>query len=316
MDNLLDKILNEKKGQDLSKINVVTILDDLFGDLLERERDILSRRFGLKGDKKETLEKIGGIHKLTRERVRQIETASVKKLKKLEKLEKKIGMLRDIVSQVIEEHGGLIEKGYLLDILSILSTNFDKDKHGRDVHKNRFDFLLSKVLDDYFKKNSDSDKFNTFYTKKDEETKHLEELANDLISKIEELKKTLSTDELLDLLKKLDAYNRHKEKLMAKHGTDISYIFRDEAFPDKAEVINNNKILYSFLTAIKNVERSKLGEWGKHDWQEIKPKTINDKIYLALKNQGEPMHFKEIAEKINEIAFDHKKLTQPLFIMN
>jgi hypothetical protein len=149
--------------------------------------------------------------------------------------------------------------------------------------------------------------FHIFYTIKESETKHLEELAIDLVKKVDEIKRVLDTEELLDLLKKLEAYNRYQEKLISQNNTDLSFIFKDQSFPDKAEIINNNKILYSLITAVKNVERSRLGKWGKDDWQEIKPKTINDKIYLTLKNAGAPMHFKEIADKINEIAFDHKK---------
>ncbi|MCU0680512.1 MAG: winged helix-turn-helix domain-containing protein, partial [Planctomycetes bacterium] len=70
---------------------------------------------------------------------------------------------------------------------------------------------------------------------------------------------------------------------------------------------NENKITYSLLQAIKNIEQNRFGHWGIAEWQEVKPKTINDKIYLILKNSGQPMHFTEIAEKINEIGFDKKK---------
>ena len=40
----------------------------------EREKEIISRRFGLKGNK-ETLEQIGEMLSITRERVRQLEKA-------------------------------------------------------------------------------------------------------------------------------------------------------------------------------------------------------------------------------------------------
>ena len=58
---------------------------------------------------------------------------------------------------------------------------------------------------------------------------------------------------------------------------------------------------------MKDLERNKYGEWGKSDWQEIKPKTVNDKIFLVLKHEGSPLHFTKIAEKINEKHFDKKK---------
>jgi uncharacterized membrane protein (UPF0182 family) len=46
----------------------------------EREREIVSRRFGL-FDRKETLEQIGELLSITRERVRQLEKAVVTRLK-------------------------------------------------------------------------------------------------------------------------------------------------------------------------------------------------------------------------------------------
>ena len=44
----------------------------LIADLPDRTRDIVSRRFGLEDSNTETLEAIGQVHGVTRERVRQI----------------------------------------------------------------------------------------------------------------------------------------------------------------------------------------------------------------------------------------------------
>ena len=60
-------------------------LDDVIKDVLntierEREREIISRRFGLY-DRKETLEQIGELLGITRERVRQLEKAVITRLK-------------------------------------------------------------------------------------------------------------------------------------------------------------------------------------------------------------------------------------------
>jgi RNA polymerase primary sigma factor len=52
-------------------------------DLAVNERKVLRRRFGLEGDEPETLEAIGQTLGLTRERVRQIETAGLRKLRAL-----------------------------------------------------------------------------------------------------------------------------------------------------------------------------------------------------------------------------------------
>ena len=81
MENLLENIVLERRTEELNKLNAIQIVNSIFSDLMERERDILTRRFGLDGDKNETLEKIGQLHKLTRERVRQIEAKALRKLR-------------------------------------------------------------------------------------------------------------------------------------------------------------------------------------------------------------------------------------------
>ncbi|MFA6194452.1 MAG: sigma factor-like helix-turn-helix DNA-binding protein [Patescibacteria group bacterium] len=312
MENLLEKMIKDKKTEELTRLDAISIVDSLFSELLDREKDILSRRFGLKGDKGETLEKIGSLHKLTRERVRQIEAASIKKIKKLEKLEESISSLKEVVESLLTEHGGLIRRDYLLDILTVISFELNGSTEAsvdteanRQSYRNHFNFLISKLMSDDLELVGDSEQFNPSFKKKDAEVGHLEELATDLLKKVDGLKKTFTTEELLDVLKKLDAYNKHSAKLTSG-SADITSIFKSQVFPDKAETINSNKILYSLMQALKNLEQNKYGEWGIADWGEVKPKTVNDKIYLILKHTGSPLHFTEIAKKINEMKFDKK----------
>ena len=59
--------------------DLISVLDDLAAN----ERTVLRRRFGLEGDPPETLEGIGQRLKLSRERIRQIEAAGVRKLRAL-----------------------------------------------------------------------------------------------------------------------------------------------------------------------------------------------------------------------------------------
>jgi RNA polymerase primary sigma factor len=61
------------------RADLVSVLDDLAAN----ERTVLRRRFGLEGDPPETLEAIGRRLKLSRERVRQIEAAGIRKLRAL-----------------------------------------------------------------------------------------------------------------------------------------------------------------------------------------------------------------------------------------
>lgn len=321
MDNLLETMINEKKAQELARLNAINIVDSLFAELLDREKDILSRRFGLKGNKGETLEKIGGLHKLTRERVRQIEAASIKKIKKLDKLENSISTLKEVVQSLLTDHGGLISRDYMLDILSVICLEIDSEsasnqanaadakfdyEANRQTYRNHFNFLLSKLMTDDLELVEDSDKFNPSFKNRNEDINPLEELAEDLLKKVDGLKKTFTTEELLGLLKNLEAYNKHQVKLESRVGADIPAVFKSQIFPDKADLINNNKLLYSLMQTIKNLEQNKYGEWGIANWGEVNPKTVNDKIYLILKHAGSPLHFTEIAKKINDMKFDRK----------
>ncbi len=56
-------------------------LESVLDTLTERERDVLKLRFGLDDGYQRTLEEVGHIFKVTRERIRQIEAKALKKLK-------------------------------------------------------------------------------------------------------------------------------------------------------------------------------------------------------------------------------------------
>lgn len=67
--------------QSVPALQVEQVINDILGTIdREREREIVSRRFGL-FDRKETLEQIGELLGITRERVRQLEKAVVARLR-------------------------------------------------------------------------------------------------------------------------------------------------------------------------------------------------------------------------------------------
>ncbi len=96
-------------------------------------------------------------------------------------------------------------------------------------------------------------------------------------------------------------------KLNIQGNLDVARVLKADLFEEDPAYINSHKVIFSLLKAAKRIEQNKFGHWGIHSWREIKPKTINDKIYLVLKNQDEPMHFSDIAGNINKISFDNKK---------
>jgi hypothetical protein len=309
--SILDQIISNQTAEEVANLNVVQIINDLFSELNERERDVLVRRFGLHGNGKETLENIGVAHGLTRERIRQIETVGVKKLLQLRNLEQYIAGLKKVIQQLLEEHGGFMERDYLIKNLVKFSTASGKgQKQGEDFHKNYLEFLISKLLHADFSEVNSSKNLKSLFKLKYKELDHIEEFCEELLDKVKEAKKILSTKEIVDLVKgEVVAYKKHEDKLLSASGDiiDVSEALKNPFHDEDSDLVNTHKVIYSALRASKKIEQNKFGHWGHDNWREIKPKTINDKVYLVLKNAGKPMHFAEIADVINKMEFDHKK---------
>ncbi|WP_143806118.1 sigma-70 family RNA polymerase sigma factor, partial [Oenococcus oeni] len=56
-------------------------LEEVLGTLTEREENVLRLRFGLEDGKTRTLEEVGRVFGVTRERIRQIEAKALRKLR-------------------------------------------------------------------------------------------------------------------------------------------------------------------------------------------------------------------------------------------
>lgn len=87
------EIVGDEEAQDpfemLSDKNMRMELGDLLDVLDERERAIINARFGLGGDRPETLEQVGQRFGVTRERIRQLQNIALAKLRRtLQKKEK------------------------------------------------------------------------------------------------------------------------------------------------------------------------------------------------------------------------------------
>jgi hypothetical protein len=54
----------------------------------------------------------------------------------------------------------------------------------------------------------------------------------------------------------------------------------------------------SYLGISKKIQKNKEGLFGLREWPEVSPKGIKDKIYLLLKKNRKPLHFTDVAHKI------------------
>src|SRR3990172_8816936 len=124
-------------------------------DLHDRAYNVISKRFGLTDDaEQETLEAIGKKYGITRERVRQIETAALNMIRKSEAFKAEQEFLREL-KDVIQSLGSLVSEKDMLN-------HFSKDK----CVQNHIHFHL--VLGDDFKKYKEDEYFKDRWSVDDE----------------------------------------------------------------------------------------------------------------------------------------------------
>ena len=91
---LIEDTTFQSPSAQIEASDTLNTVNAVLDTLSEREADILSYRFGMKGDRPHTLEEIGQIYGLTRERVRQLEDKAMRKLRH----PARAAMLREICS--------------------------------------------------------------------------------------------------------------------------------------------------------------------------------------------------------------------------
>lgn len=78
--DIVEDDTSELPEKNMIKNSLKEDIEDLLGDLTEREGQVLKLRFGFEDGKQKTLEEVGRIYNVTRERIRQIESKALKKL--------------------------------------------------------------------------------------------------------------------------------------------------------------------------------------------------------------------------------------------
>ncbi|MCF7845531.1 MAG: hypothetical protein K9M12_02085 [Candidatus Pacebacteria bacterium] len=172
--------------------NYKNICEELMAVLPERTKDIISRRFGLFGKKRETLEAVGKSHGITRERVRQIERDGIRRIKKsADKYSDVLAFLRN----KMEEFGGIRKEDVFLEELS---KNNDE--------KNYIVFLLN--IDEKFSRIYESPKRYVVWVTDKERLDNAEKIIKEICSIFEKEKKLLSVEEIKEKLEEEISLNQ------------------------------------------------------------------------------------------------------------
>ncbi len=257
----------------LNDFQPINLVNSLLSFLKERDREIVAKRFGLAGLEIETLEGIGKLYNLTRERVRQIEKDSLNFLKqqKLPELDSAIQLIFD----TIKEQGNIVGEEYLMQILQVGKNDFKE--------RQSIKFIVS--LNDQFKNLKESSDYLEAWHIAGFDLNKLQQVINEFENILKTLGHVISQDELYTQFKQTPFFKEHELEL-------------------------TDKTLKSYLSVAKAIQINPFNEIGIKNWNEVKPRDVGDKAYLVLKHHGKPEHYSEITKIINDYKFDNRTAYQ------
>lgn len=245
------------------------LINNLINDLNARQKEFVEERFGLRDEKKKTLQELGDRYGITRERVRQIESEALKCAAK--NFSKSDGIkLAEKAFKHLQLIGGVKEESSFVGDLKSLWEDSSLTKN-----EVRFIFAVAKkplycVEDDNF--------YSFWY------------LDNETFKKAEGI-----------ILKAAKFFATKKEDLISNNKFNALLAEFSKSFDVKDSVAMN------FLSISKKFATNPFNDFGLSHWDEINPKTARAKSYLILKKHGKPLHYTEIANMINKVGFSKKQ---------
>ncbi len=265
---ILDTIIHTKQNETLNQFKPSEIVRDVLLMLKERDKQILTNRYGLEGKETKTLAAIGQEQNLTRERVRQIEKDLLKTLKKNTLKSSAFSDAKDFVLNIIAEHGRIIAEESLL-----MHLNISEPKE-----KNALVFILHLVEElEHFIHDNYKKSWVTILFKED--------LLHNFVA---ESKKIIGSH----------SEPMQAERFLENFKLTPFYLENQDQLPDK--------IILNYLELTVEIEKNVFGHWGLSLWKEVKPKDVGDKAYLVMKHNKKPEHYSAITEMINKSKFDER----------
>lgn len=267
---ILDTLIDAKRiglGEDFEP---KTIVERILARLKEREKQIITKRHGLLGSPMFTLEAIGKELKLTRERVRQIEKQLLQDLKKQVKELEHFQKHAGNLRSIVSDRGGVMAEVDLLETLGVKAV--------AEANAVRFLLLLTGDLEKITKNKHIKDGWKTLGFDAGVFGEFLDNAS-------ELLRTTGKPHALADLLKLIKA----------------------SSFYQKYQGILTEQVIENYLTVASSMGKNPLGEYGFIHWSSIVPKDVGDRAFLALRHKGAPMHYRKIADLINDLNFSSHK---------
>lgn len=307
----------------ISKDIQKTVLS-LIKEIAPRNREIISRRFGLKNGKKETLESIGRFYGITRERVRQIEEFTLKQLSKLAGRNSGVASYVSWARDLINFRGGVIMEEDLFKTFS--DTGFNSPVNASLM------FLL--FIDGSLARSPDNNEFRAFWSSDIQKLNSFKNMTVALVKTLEKNRKVILSNEFNSFAKNNSIDNpdlclsisksvgrnifgqvglvswpdvkprgvRDKAYLMLKqvnspkHFREIARLINDASFSSKKANIQtvHNELIKDSRFILVGRGMYALSEWGYFAG------TVKDVLIDILKKSSKPMPKASLVAKVKD----------------
>jgi hypothetical protein len=262
---------NTSSGSQIS-VNLSDLLQNLFLVLTEKEVMVIKKRFALLGQQKQTLEKIGKHFKVTRERIRQIESIALGKLRRTVRTTR-LDEVNELAKNILRMHGGLMREDELVSLVL-------KRIAGSDVADGAV-LRLSFSIDNEMSSLARGNTFVPFWRLTSLAAEDITTIIDNIVRILKKRKTCMKTDEIVSAIQSMN-------------------LFKDRV-PSRELIVSSVKI----DERLREIDEG----WGLTEWRFVRPRSIRDKVEIVLRKAGEPLHFMEIANRIREASFDHKHVT-------
>ncbi len=257
----------------LTTSNIETLFSGVLESLSEKERIVIERRIGLNGEK-ETLQNIWNSFKpsITRERVRQIEDAGIKKVGRIIKATE-LSAIQEMAREIMSHHWGVLTREKLIGaIISNMSLSKEINAHILEVIV-QSDFEIIKSKPRLWTQ--------TYFTLPNISRKAIDAVHKNAL-KILKRKK--------DVMERTELYGQIAEDLTWEVGK-LDNVFIDSVLDIFEDIVKGEEVLI-----------------GLTRWKILNPKTLKDKAIYVMKKDKLPMHFIDISNKISDYLGESVKI--------
>lgn len=266
-------------------------LEEFFKDLLRslspRGKDVICRRYGIflsrSGAEKtrfETLESIGQGYHITRERVRQLEADSLKRIAAAKRADPRFAQWVKFLDHLFRERGYVIAERALFEESLVPREKISLAERAGPAMAGQGHCLmfLLRLANKYIRRKED-DSFYAHWTSDLTRAEAIARASREVARRLE-THAPISEEEVVHMIKK-------------QIEDSVSF-----------------SVARAFLALSKKIAKNKWNEYGHVSSSLIRPRGMKDGAYIVLSRTQTPLHFSKIALQIQDVFANRRIHTQ------